>query len=435
MLALFKKEINMLIEFRTENYRSIKEELVFSMIANNRIRTNKDNVTEVEKYNLLKSAVIYGANASGKTNILEAISYARYFIINSSKDKQAEEPTGVEPFLLNSDTENKPTSFEFVFLIENSKYRYGFALTNEQIEAEWLYKADKEKEQCLFTRELQQIIVKKGFKEGSGLETRVRENALFLSVVANFNGEISRKLLKWFAIDFMPIINDEMPDFITYKILKDNEPQTETFLNVLKKLDLFIDDMKIVPTEISSLPLEIQKKITSMAQKGEKIELPPEIRTLHKKYNKNHEFESMVEFSLDDQESGGTKRLFTILGPILLALQEGFILSIDELELKLHPLLMEFIIKLFNSSKYNKKNAQLIFTTHNSNLLKNTLLRKDQIWFTQKNKYGETSLYSLNDFKDVRTNETSFDKNYLEGKYGGVPLIIDDYFFKNECEN
>ena len=118
----------------------------------------------------------------------------------------------------------------------------------------------------------------------------------------------------------------------------------------------------------------------------------------------------------------------------MLALENGFILSIDELELKLHPLIIEFLIKLFNSEKYNKENAQLIFTTHNSNLLKNTLLRKDQIWFAQKNKYSETSLYSLNDFKDVRTKETSFDKNYLEGKYGGVPLIIDNHFFKNECE-
>lgn len=424
----------MLIEFRTENYRSIKDELVFSMLANNRIRTNKDNVTNVERYNLLKSAVIYGANASGKTNILEAIAYARFFIINSSKEKQAEEPTGVEPFLLNSDTEKKPTSFEFVFLIENTKYRYGFSLTNEQVVAEWLYKTNKEKEECLFTRELQGITIGNKFNEGIGLEGRVRENALFLSVVANFNGEISRKLLRWFTINFMPIINDEMPDFITTRMLKDNKPQMETFLKVLKKLDLFIDDMKMIPTDIASLPLELQKKITNIMQKGEKIELPPEIRTLHKKYNKNHEFESMIEFSLDDQESGGTRRIFAILGPILIALQDGFILSIDELELKLHPLIMEFIIKLFNSSKYNKNNAQLIFTTHNSNLLKNTLLRKDQIWFAQKNKYSETSLYSLNDFKDVRTNETSFDKNYLEGRYGGVPLIIDDYFFKSECE-
>ena len=424
----------MLIEFRTENYRSIKDELVFSMLANNRIRTNKDNVTELGKFNLLKSAVIYGANASGKTNILEAIAFSRSFIINSSKEKQAEEPTGVEPFLLNSDTEKIPTSFEFVFLIENTKYRYGFALTNERIEAEWLYKANKEKEQCLFTRELQEITIENSFKEGNGLECRVRENALFLSVVANFNGEISRKLLKWFTFNFAPIVDDELPDFITKKMLKDNRLQIETFLDVIKKLDLFIDDMKIIPTDISSFPLEFQKKITKIVPKGEKIELPPEIKTLHKKYDKNHKFESMVEFSLDEQESGGTKRLFTILGPILLALQDGFILSIDELELKLHPLVMEFIIKLFNSSKYNKKNAQLIFTTHNSNLLKNTLLRKDQIWFAQKNKYSETSLYSLNDFKDVRNNETSFDKNYLEGKYGGVPLIIDNHFFKNECE-
>lgn len=420
----------MLIEFNFENFRSVKNSVDFSMIANNRIRANKENLIKLKKNNLLKTAAIYGANASGKTNILKAIAYARNFIINSSKESQISKPTGIVPFLLNSESEKAPSTFEFVILLDDKKFRYGFSLNEQEIVYEWLFMATKEKEERLFIRDKQNIQISKEFKEGKGLKEKTRDNALFLSVVANFNGEISKKLVKWFndINIFIPGENDA--SHLYAKMFLSIDAFKSKFMKLLRNIDLFIEEINLAPVDVNTISPEFKRYLLDVGTKLEDI--PPDIKTIHLKYDGNKKVIGEAKFDLEEQESAGTNRLFSVLGSMLYSLDMGKVILIDELEIKLHPLIVEFLIRLFNSSKYNKNKAQLIFTTHDVNILTRDLLRKDQIWFCEKNKFGETSLFSLNEYKKVRNCDATFYKDYLNGKYKGIPLINYECLFSDE---
>ena len=423
----------MLIEFSVENFRSIKELATLSMVANNHIKKNMGNTIKSNYCNLLKTAAIYGANASGKSNILKAMIFAAGFVINSSKDSQVNEPTGVEPFLLSTETVDLPSTFQFVFLHENIKYRYGFSLNGTKIVEEWLYRTDGNKEEMLFERNNQDIQIDENkFQEGLSISDKTRENALFLSVVANFNGQISGKVIRWFLAKLVVLVS-ELPNGVTSRILKQQKFKDE-FIKIFKKLDLFIEDIKFEKINVDELPEHIQKYVKKQSQNGENFELPPLIKTFHKQFDSQKKYVQMIEFDFEDQESIGTRRLYSVLGPILEALYNGSVLAIDELEIKLHPLIVKFLIELFNSKKYNKFGAQMIFTTHDVNILDNELLRKDQIWFTQKDLYGATTLYSLNDYSGVRNCDARFNKSYLAGLYGGIPLLINNDFFVENCK-
>lgn len=428
----------MLIQFTLKNNKCFKEEIKFSLIASNydkNTRTNNNTFT-IEKFNLrlLKSAVIYGANASGKTKLVEGVKAMKQIILNSSKEGQIDEPIGVTPFLLNTETESAPTTFEIIFIHENELYRYGFEADSNIIHAEWLYHRPKTKETELFYREYQNFdLNKRKFKVNDLIERdRVRPNALLLSVAANWNEKIAVQVFDWLK-RFNIFFGLEDVKYSAMKI--DNEANRTDLVNFISRADLGIEKIDI---KSNVKAYQVQDKVYATGNVGLVRESDLEdwaddesygirnIKTYHKKYDENNLPVGEVEFSMKNDESAGVRKYFALSAPILEILRKGEILFVDELTDKLHPNLAHQLLAIFNSAAHNPNNAQLIFTTHNTNFLSSELFRRDQIWFVEKDRYGAASLYSLGDFKtDKVRKEDNFEKNYLKGKYGAVPYLGD----------
>lgn len=414
----------MLVQFSVSNYKTFREKAVFSFVASNYDKKEQEeNSVFVEKdIRLLKSAAIYGANASGKTKFLEALVFMRHFAYKSSKDSQKGQKIDVEPFLFNEETENAPSEFEIIFNHKDIQYRYGFEITQQEVVSEWFYQRKKIKEVEIFYREGKNIefhntLFSKGkfvWKEGV-----VRDNVLLISAASQFNDEIAGIVVEYLMnkIQVISGINEEGFLGFTMDKIKEESRFKSDILKMVKSADIGIDNIMVKDVEVDELPNGLPDEIKEMILKNSF----EEIFTSHKKYNEEKEIISDVTIPIG-KESAGTKKYLALTGPILDVLENGRTLVVDEMDSKLHPNLVEGIVKLFNSKDINKNNAQLIFNTHNTNLLTADLFRRDQIWFTEKNQYGEASLYSLADFKGVRKTD-AFENNYLKGKYGAVPFI------------
>lgn len=455
----------MLIEFSVGNYLSIKEAITFSMLASNAVKELEssseggNNVfwDKSNKNKYLKSAVVYGANGSGKSNLLSALGFYRKFILSSSNDRQADDEIMTIPFLLSTETENKPSSFEMVFVIDAIRFRYGFEATKKIITAEWLFVFDTEnsnKESTYFTRENQNIKVSnKNFKEGKGLENNTRPNALFLSTVAQLNGEVSNKIQNWLKANINVISGlEDATTAYTIGRFQDQEEFRKKIINFFKLTNLGIEDIKmeepvldnlskILPQKredekIASLIQELQKELKDRMKKGgDAREIS--INAFHKKFDEANKLIDTIALDFE-LESKGTQKLFGLLGPWFDTLEKGKILIVDELDSRLHTKLTTELLKIFQSG-INTKNAQLIFASHDTNLLRNDLFRRDQIWFTEKDNSGSTDLYSLVEYKinqatSVR-NDASFEKDYLIGKYGAIPYFGNIPKFLNDFVN
>ncbi len=417
----------MLIEFSVGNYRSFKEQVTFSMVAANLVAKEKqldeNNVFTVDKeLKLLKSAAIYGANSSGKSNLATALNFMQWFMVNSSKETQSTDEINVEPFRLSTETENKPSYFELVFLMDGRKYRYGFEVSRERVISEWLFYVPNVRESKLFERNSNDFKVTKSYKADS-IQKRTRSNALFLSVSAQFNVELAEKILEWTTdkLNIISGLHDQAYLDYTVKCLMNGENKTD-IIQLIKKLDLGISEIQVEQEDITidQLPDEISDElkkllITTVGGKATSI------GTIHKKFDKDGSYKLIEHFDLRHHESQGTQKLFSLAGPLVTALKKGETIVIDEFDAKFHPLISLAIVELFNSKVTNPNNAQLIFMTHDTNLLSNKLFRRDQIWFTEKNIYGATDLYSLAEYK-VR-NDASFESDYIKGRYGAVPYI------------
>ncbi|OZH51795.1 abortive infection protein [Hydrocoleum sp. CS-953] len=430
----------MLIEFSVGNYLSFKETVTLSMVATNVIAKNKsvdeNNVFDVdEELSLLKSVAVYGANASGKSNLIQAMNFMRWFVLNSSKETQLGDAINVEEFKLSTETEREPSFFEIVFILEEKLYRYGFEVDEKKVVSEWLFYVPKVRESKLFERDENGIKMTKVFKEGELISDKTRNNALFLSVNAQFNGKISTNIFRWFMdLNIISGLHSDFYQQVTVEYLQDSEYENE-IIQLIRKWDLGIDNIKIVPKnvlleELQELPGFTEEFRKRMLEAGVQIN-QIQIKTLHKKYDYEGEMVSQVVFDFQENESEGTKKLFAFAVPILDSLRYGDILIIDELDARLHPIITRAIIELFNSNQTNPENAQLIFTTHDTNLLSNKIFRRDQIWFTEKNRQGATDLYSLVEYK-VR-NDASFESDYIKGRYGAIPFLGDltELFEKN----
>jgi uncharacterized protein len=401
----------MLIEFSVGNYRSFKEKVTFSMVAANLVAKDKqldeNNVFTVDDdLKLLKSAAIYGANGSGKSNLAKALIFMKRFMNDSSKETQSTEKIGVEQFKLSVELENKPSFFEIVFLMNDRKYRYGFEATSESIIAEWLFHVPKARETRLFERKNDQIAVARAYKS-HGLEQRTRHNALFLSVSAQFNVQIAEDILAYQRSDLNVIsgLADKQYRKYTVSCLGDDQNRNE-ILSLIEKLDLGFREVSVVVDEITAAS-----------------DWSHPIKTIHSTFDKDGNTTSKEIFDLDEQESEGTKKIFALAGPLIYILKNGATIVIDEFDASVHPLINQAIAQLFNSPETNPNNAQLIFMTHDTNLLSKKLFRRDQIWFAEKDRYGATSLYSLAEYK-IR-NDASFESDYIKGKYGAIPFIGD----------
>jgi hypothetical protein len=397
----------MLLEFTVGNFLSFKEKKTFSLQAGN-ITEHKENVVAQGNYKVLRSAVIYGANSSGKSNFIKALDFMITTIRSSSKLNSTDK-LGAKPFLLSTETDTEPSFFEVLFTVANVRFRYGFELDNDKIHSEWLYvlNENNKKENLYFIRNLSGIGVDDIFKEAQGLESKTRDNGLFLTLLDQFNNGLAKDIIiNLDNITILSGINHKESAYLT-DVLYGNNDFRDKINNFISKLNLGFNNLKI--------------------ETNKNKEFNDRISTLHNKYNNKGSVISQVEFKMNEQESAGTNKLFDLSGYLIAGLNYGVQLFIDELDSKLHPILTQEIIKIFNNPETNPKNAQLIFTTHDTNLLGANLFRRDQIWFTEKDEFEATDMYSLLEFKDDEGNtirkDRSFEKDYIRGRYGAIPYI------------
>ncbi len=402
----------MIIKFTVGNFKVFKEKSTLDMRAASISEHTESHTFNLGKDKLLKSAGIYGKNAAGKSKLIEALEFMKELAISSSKDMQANELIDTEPFRLSTTTKDAPSFFEIEFLLDDTKYRYGFEVTEKAVQKEWLFKRKKVKEYALFLRMEDKFEVDyKQFPEGKGKDSWTRRNALFLSLVAQLNGQLSQKIIGWFEkIVFVHHVCSCEEDGFTEDYLE-NENDKALVVQMMKNADLNIEDL-------GAIRFDDAKTLKT----GKKIDPPDEsmiIKTFHPLYNEKNERVGLEDFDLYHEESSGTIRYFDLLGFMIKAFRDGEIMVMDEMDARLHTKISQAILMEFNAVK--NKNAQFIFTTHNTNLLSSALLRRDQIYFIEKDKYAASRLYSLAEFK-IRT-DSNYELNYLRGRYGAIPFI------------
>jgi len=420
----------MLLNFSVENFRSIKDRQTLSMEATVDDSLESTHVHEEGGVRVLRSVVIYGPNASGKSGLLDAMGAMRHFVLSSAREGQLLDKIPVEPFLLSEESEHAPTTVEWDFFWKGSRYRYGFSANAANVKAEWLFRSrGRAKAARLFTREGQDIKVNaEQFREGMVLKKLerdlgnppVRENALVLSVVAQFNGQTSKEVMGWFdQLRFTSGLSDRGHFFYTADRLKDATSRRK-LLNFAQRADFNISDLSSEVAEVSAEDLSVEAR--AQLPPG-KTFLTAEIKTKHPRYNRDGRVEGNVEFDLEDQESQGTRKFIALSGPLHHTIEEGSALVVDEFEARLHPLLTREIFTWFHSPAHHCT-AQLIVATHDVGLMDPEFVRRDQVWFCEKNHQGATSLYSLAEFDSKSVRPTSkFNKQYLFGLLGAIPKL------------
>lgn len=420
----------MIEEFSFGNFWSFKDIQTLNMTAakikSKNSKLDNINVFPVNKdISLLKAKAIYGANASGKSNVIKALVSFIRIIKDSVKEEKA---LGlIDSFQLSTKTENMPTFFQLIFRIGKTRYRYGFEADDKSIKSEWLFSTPNKREQPLFMREDKLIVEinQTHFEEGvmyqklfeNSKDPIFTDTSLFLTHLSSTGfGKLSKLIIK--TISSISIISglghrgmygiagDSLSDSVKKKFI----------LDFLKKADIGIDDLDTVEITNENLPDNLEDEVKEDLKK-EKI-----VVSSRTKYNVELKSEGKSNFSFGMQESEGTKKMFELSPFIYRSLKEGTPLLIDEFDSRFHPLLTKKIVELYNS--IGNKNAQLIFTTHDTNLLSSDLLRRDQIDFVEKDKYGASHLYTLVEIKGVR-NDASFEKDYIQGKYGAIPFLGD----------
>lgn len=425
----------MLLEFTVGNYRSFYDNRTFSMLSQKIREEAKENVIQVMSYDILKTLAVYGANSSGKSNLINAMQTMDSCVLTSVKLNPNEELL-YDPFLLRKGND-KPTVFEVLFLKNEYCYRYGFSYNRTKIVDEWLFRrtTKRSKEQTIFIRNEEGIAYDdKKFPDGPdnvALKTGVNGNRLLLSLCAQLGGYISNQVISWFETDFNVVsgLNNQGYRGFSKLLFHNNRGESRKAMSFFKKLQLGFNEIS-TPEEQLAIPSGTPKDLIPLLSREILGKKNIKIESVHSLYDSKGKGCGSINFPFEDRESSGTRKLFDMSGPIFDTLENGTILVIDELDAKMHPLISQEIIRLFHSSETNPKNAQLIFTTHDTNLLSTKMMRRDQIWFTEKNETEQTDLYCLTDivFPDGTKprNDANYEKNYIAGRYGAIPYIVNE---------
>ncbi|TAE01123.1 MAG: ATP-binding protein [Bacteroidetes bacterium] len=440
-----KHFLGMILEFSITNFRSIREKQTFSMLAYGS-QSKLDNTFEVELANgdhvrLLKTAGIYGANSFGKSNLIHAFFNFTKLINSSSDNKVDQEIKYYEPFLFNIDSKDAPTEFEISFVGKNKhKYHYFIAFNKKEILSEVLEYYPKKQKQTIFKR----------YKNGNSLvhkaklgkkfgakEYELYGNQLLLS---KFGKDIPNEFLAEVFLYFGEIeiwnIDKFLINLLKKVVINDlKKTENKFFLHKLNKLmrvaDTKIESLMLSKTQKTDLPENMPEETkTKIMQADEDLFARHWIYDSDKNIINHHD----LVFS---EESIGTQFLFALGGRILKKLEKGGIIMFDEFDMSLHPFLSRFLIQLYNHPISNPNKAQLIFVSHEPHILDKNIMRADQIWFTDKNEFGETEIYSAQDFDNIRE-DIPFDKWYLAGKFGAIPTINDSdiqTIFEDEKES
>lgn len=419
----------MIIEFSVKNFRSFKELSTLSLEAGP-LKTGKDGLISTDfKINLLPAIGIFGHNASGKSNLIKALAYMQWAMLNSDYLNQ---PTTkfpfLQPFLLNEESGKEPSFFQIVLWDPENKaeYRYGFEINAEKVLSEWLETntkiKTKRRRRMLFLRKGQEFPeLDDSVRNSVGhLINNVRPTALALTVFAQFADPTASQIIKLINRPNFMIFDGGSVDPMGYALQQyyENPELALKVLTLLKKLDLSIQDLKVIrepftEAHLKIIPNELKPFFNQSNELFRAV-------TVHKMYGS--EKHQQVEFDFNHQESYGTRRLFVLMIMIVQILDTGGIFVLDELGSSMHPFMSREVISLFQNPETNPKGAQLIFCSHETYLLSNQVgLRQDQIWFTDKNAQEETILRSLLEYK--MRSDCEFEKNYRQGRFGAVPVI------------
>lgn len=414
----------MLVEFRVKNFRSLRDEQVFSLVAS-KDKTLHDTHTlstglKAAPY-LLRSAVVYGANASGKSNLIKALHYMRAVVLESATVIQPGQTYAVQPFRLDERSAGEPTQFEATFILDGVRYQYGFAMTPQRIVSEHLLVYKAFKPQRWFERQFDVDSGKDVYAFGPGLkgakllwEGATRPNALFLSMAVQLNSEALRPVFDWF-VNHLVIFNEQSPlsPQFSIQMLKQTEGRKQ-ICEFLTAADISIADIEVVTRKVPGQTVHFDLVAGKTEVRAEEIE-EHQLRFSHVTAHGQAVFDVM-------DESSGTRNLLCLAGPVLDILHKGLTLVIDELDTSLHTLLVRELVRLFHRPEVNAGGAQLIFTTHDTALLDAYgLFRRDQIWFCEKDQEQASTLVALSEFSP-RKNE-ALERGYLQGRYGGVPFL------------
>ena len=401
----------MLIRFSFKNFKSFKNENCLDMEATS-LKEHEYNVAKTENGEYLKVSAIYGANASGKTNVLQAFDYMkkRILVSDDSKKNSPIDEENIYSFMINND----PIALEVEILAKNNKiYKYGFEVLKDTIISEWLFEKRVNKFYAIFERENNNVSMKPN--KISDL-VNIDERTLFLNIYSKIdrNNEDFSNVYDWFVNSmYLDLGNPNFERFInnrvSLKILSDENYKKE-LLKFIKTFDSGIEGIKTTPDSIEAVKNNngiIDIEVIHRGENGELKALP---------------------FYL---ESNGTRKMFHLFDFFMDALKNGMVLFVDELDAKLHPLLTRYIINLFHNSDTNKGNGQLIYSTHDTVNLNKETFRRDEIWFAEKDKDGISEIYALSDYileddknagKKVR-NDATYNKDYLTGRYGAIPVL------------
>lgn len=408
----------MLIAFEFENFRSFRERQVFSLLASTgkELTSNVIPVSGKPNFRVLRSCILYGANASGKSNFISAIRAAKQLIIDSAVKQNA--IAQVDPFLLDKGSKTHWSEFAFHFIHRKTRYQYMFRVDREKVLLERLTIFPKGYPQKVFERDISkekddQWTFGSWLKgEKHKLASLTRPDALFLSVGANLNNEQLTDVLGWFR-RYLLIVGSESFMTTSSKILHDGGLRA-AIGSLLRFADLGIEAVEaeeISPDKIS-LPDELPEELRKVLR--QRMTAQVEVSTQHRT------LEGGAERFGFNRESHGTRNFFSYLGPCLDALRKGRTIFIDELDSSLHPLLVKKLITLFNDPTLNLNGAQLVCSTHDTTLLDQNIFRRDQIWFTERDENAISHIYPLLDFKP-RKGE-AFQRGYLAGRYGAIPF-------------
>ena len=401
-----------LIQFNFKNYKGFKDDTSLDMTAT-ALKEHQYNIHEIGEDKLLKVAAIYGANASGKSTVIEAFGFMWSFVINSFRHSNENKEIPLKRFAFDTTSRNEPSEFEVFIKYKEEEYQYGFKLDNKRIIEEWLYRRDNSKKavkyESLFEREGKNIDCSSKIKEAQSLSSITEENTLFLSICSNAKIPYVKDVMDWFRnVVILDMGDCDMETYITKAVSSNitNRKYQKSLVKFLNAVDINIKDIRVEKVNIAD---------------GENKNNRYKIYTLHNVQGATE----MVEIPLHE-ESSGTRKLFALYGLFRHSIELGLPIFVDELDAKLHPLLIRYILSIFHSEDKNKNGAQLIYTTHDNYTLNKEIFRRDQIWFVEKDINSVASLYSLAEYKiddkKIR-NDASYNKDYLSGKYGAIPIL------------
>lgn len=417
----------MLVEFSVANFRSFHARQTLSLVASSGKELRNTNVVPEPAPatpDLLRSAVMYGPNAAGKSNMLLALAAMHQLVLTSTQIAPGSH-FNLAPFAFDKEAAAKPTEFELVFVHNGVRFQYGCSLTRERICAEWLFAWPEGRQQRWFERRWNSRTDKTSWRFGTSLtgqkkvwQDATRDNTLFLATAVQLNAEHLLAPFEWITQRLKPVgpYARFAPTFSLQHCEQDSEWQKRV-IEYLAAADTGIAGMHVERRKMDA-PVPSRTPDASPSRAVQIITNSPEQYDVRFTHRASTGTEGEIGY---DDESGGTQKLFAMAGPWIDVLQNGYVLVVDELDTSLHPSLLRNLVGMFHDPTINRRGAQLVFTTHDTNMLDGDLFRRDQIWFVEKDRDLQSHLYPLTDFSPRK--QENFERGYLQGRYGALPFI------------